>query len=63
MMKTIQIDLGNSPTPNWRYVTGIYGSQDLTCSIYENVKITEDRLPECNKIFPKIKFRIVEVQL
>lgn len=59
--KTIQIDLGNSPTPNWRYVTGIYGSQDLTYSIYENVKITEDRLSECKAIYPKMNFRIVEV--
>jgi hypothetical protein len=57
--KTIQIDLGNA---NWRYVTGIYDTQDLGCSIYLNEKITEDRLSECQAIFPKMTFRIVELK-
>lgn len=56
--KTIQLDLGNS---NWRYIAGIYGTQDLGCSIYPNVKITDARLDECKAIFPKLTFRIVEV--
>ena len=60
MTKTIQIDLKNSPNPNWRYVTGIYGSQNIGCSIYPNVKIGIDRLAECKKIFHKHDFRIVE---
>ena len=62
MYKTIEIDLGNAPTPNWRYVCGIYGSQYLTYSIYPNNKINEDRLQDCKAIYPKMNFRISEVR-
>jgi hypothetical protein len=62
MYKTIQIDLGNAPTPNWRYITGIYGNNDITYSIYPNNKINEDRLKDCKAIYPKMNFKIVDVQ-
>jgi hypothetical protein len=57
--KTIQIDLGNA---NWRYVTGIHLVNDLYCSIYPSNNVGIDRLPECQAIYPKMTFRIVEVK-
>jgi hypothetical protein len=62
MYKTIQIDLGNAPTQNWRYVTGIDLRNDLWCSIYPSDNITSERLDDCKAIYPKMNFRIVDVQ-
>jgi hypothetical protein len=60
--QTIQIDLGNSPLPNWRYVTGIDLRNDLWCSIYPSDNVSVDRLAECHAIYPDKTFRIVEVK-
>ena len=62
MYKTIEIDLGNAPTPNWRYVTGIDLRNDLWCSIYPSNNIGIERIDECKAIYPKLNFRISEVR-
>jgi hypothetical protein len=66
MYKTIEIDLGNAPTPNWRYVTGFNSyEKSLYCSIYPNSGVSVDldrKIEICKKWHPTLNFRISEVR-
>lgn len=57
-MAKIKIDLGNSPKPNWRYVTGIVNGNDLSYSIYSINALNEKYIEQCKNIYPNFNFKL-----